>query len=243
MEAVNILGVNIHVLDNAAALGIIEDFVRSGKPHIVVTADSSGVVKAQKDEEFRHIINYADLVTPDGFGIIWASGVLGVPLPERVSGVDMVDRICEMSAKEGYGVYFLGSAPGTAESAAGKLKERYPNLKVAGIDHGFYRDEEWDGVAARVKEAKPDILFVAMGIPKQEKWISARMKELGVPVSMGVGGTFDVISGKIKRAPKWMQRHGLEWAYRLLSNPRKIKKVSALPIFVLYVLRKRLFGR
>ena len=237
MESRAILGINISAVDTAATLATIEEFVRSGRPHMVVTADSSAVVLAQKDRELREIINAADLVTPDSVGILWAARRFGTPLPERVSGVDIVEFLCDRAARSGYRVFLLGAAPGTAEAAAKTLQQKYPGLIVAGTHHGFFRPEDSASVIERIREAKPDILFVAMGIPLQEKWIHRHLEELQVPVSMGVGGTFDIVSGRVKRAPKWIRQHGLEWFFRLANNPRKIRKCLTLPVFVLMVLR------
>lgn len=237
IENKSILGVKISAVDTATALKAIEELIRNGLPHMVVTADSSAVVLAQRDHELRTIINSADLVTPDSVGILWAARRFGTPLPERVSGVDIVEHLCERASESGQRVFLLGAMPGVAEAAAEKLKERYPGLPVVGTHHGYFTPEESDSVVQMIRESKPDILFVAMGIPLQEKWIHRHLDELQVPVCIGVGGTFDVISGRTKRAPKWMQKRGLEWIYRLIGNPRKIRKCSTLPIFVFMVLR------
>jgi N-acetylglucosaminyldiphosphoundecaprenol N-acetyl-beta-D-mannosaminyltransferase len=237
LESIEIFGVKINRVDTDAALAIMEGFIREGGPHMVVTADSSCVVIAQDDPQLRDIVNNADLITPDGTGILWAARRFGTPLMERVSGCDMVDHMCERGAKKGYRVFLLGSAPGIADEAGEKLKERYPGLNVVGTQHGFFSSEESKGLVRSIRDLKPDLLFVAMGIPRQEKWISENLKELGVPVCIGVGGTFDVISGRVKRAPEWMQRRGLEWVYRLVSDPKKIKKVMTLPIFAWMVIK------
>ena len=239
IETKSILGVKISAVDTETTLAAIEDFIRNGRPHMVVTADSSSVVLAQKDRELQDIITAADLVTPDSVGIIWASRRFGTPLPERVSGVDIVEHLCERAAQHGYKVFLLGAKPGVADDAADRLRQRYPGLTIAGTHHGFFEPEDSGSLVRKIRDAKPDILLVAMGIPLQEKWIHEHLAELGVPVSIGVGGTFDVISGRTKRAPRWMQRHGLEWLYRLVSSPRKIRKCSTLPVFVLMVLSAR----
>ena len=226
----------IHDVDMAASLDAIDDFIRSRTPHIVVTADASCVVLARKDAELRDIVNSAHLVTPDSIGILWAARLNGNPLTERVSGVDMLVQLCERASRLAYRVFLLGAAPGVADAAAENLKKRYPGLDIVGVQHGYFKPEETEAVIGRIRSAQPDILFVAFGIPMQEKWIRRHMESLQVPVCMGVGGSFDVLSGKVKRAPRWMQRHGLEWVYRLASNPRKIGKVMTLPIFVALVL-------
>ena len=239
IPSITFLGVKVHRVDFAAALDAIRGFIRSGKPHIIVTADASGIVLAQRDEEYRRIVNNADLVTPDSMGILWGARKLGAPLIERVCGVDIARALCEISGQEDFSVFFLGAAPGVAESAADNLKSEFPGLRVAGVHDGYFGPDEDAEVVAKVRESGAKVLLVAMGIPKQEKWIAAHLNELGVCVAMGVGGSFDVFSGKVKRAPLWMQRRGLEWLYRLVSNPRKIGKVMTLPRFVWLVWRAK----
>lgn len=234
-----ILGLKIHCVTMDSAISIIEGFIAEKKPRMVVTADASAVVIARDDHELQSIINEADLVTPDSTGILWGAKRLKTPLIEKVSGADMVEKLCMIANEKGYSVFLLGSAPGITDKAAENLKSRYPNLQIAGTHHGYFKDGDSSEAEHMIKESKPDMLFVAMGIPMQEKWIKKHMDELGVPVSMGVGGTFDVISGNVKRAPLWMQNHGLEWMYRLISNPRKISKVMTLPVFVMMTLRSK----
>jgi N-acetylglucosaminyldiphosphoundecaprenol N-acetyl-beta-D-mannosaminyltransferase len=237
MQSISILGVRVDVTDTAAAMETMEGFIRSRQPHQVVTADASGVILAQRDRELMRIINGADLVTPDSTGILWAAKRFGTPLPERVSGIDLLQVLCAEAAKTGYGVFCLGSEPGVADAAAEELKRRYPGLDIVGTHHGYFGPEESDEVVRKVHDASPDILFVAFGIPRQEKWIHRYMKEMRVPLAIGVGGSFDVISGKVKRAPVWMQKHGLEWMHRLISNPKKYRKCMTLPVFAWKVLR------
>jgi N-acetylglucosaminyldiphosphoundecaprenol N-acetyl-beta-D-mannosaminyltransferase len=238
IERVQLLDVPVSKVTNQQALALLTEFIRSGEPHLVVTADASGVVTAARDPEFRTVVEGADLVTPDSAGILWAARRLGRPLPERVSGVDLAERLCEMAGQFGWGVFFFGAAPGVADEAARAMRARFPGLRVAGTAHGFLNEREQAALEKRICESRPEILFVAMGIPRQEKWIWSRMARLGVPVSMGVGGTFDVFAGRVSRAPVWMQRHGVEWLYRLWKNPRKIGKVATLPQFVLLVLSR-----
>jgi N-acetylglucosaminyldiphosphoundecaprenol N-acetyl-beta-D-mannosaminyltransferase len=227
-------------VNRARAMEILHRFIESGKPHLVVTADASGHVIARDDPEFLRIVNGAALITPDSTGVLWAARRLGTPLEERVSGVDLAEQLCADSARKGYGVYFFGAEPGVAEEAAEKIRERYPGAHIAGTAHGYIRTpEEEAAVIHDIQEKRPAVLLVAMGIPKQEKWITRHMDQLGVPVCMGVGGTFDVFSGRVDRAPVWMQRRGLEWLYRLYRNPRKLSKVATLPVFMLRVLTRR----
>jgi N-acetylglucosaminyldiphosphoundecaprenol N-acetyl-beta-D-mannosaminyltransferase len=245
MDDVRLLGLKIHRIRVADALSFIEDRIRQHEPTHVVTADASMVVLARQDPQLLAIVNGAELVTPDGSGILWASRLLGMPITERVSGVDLVARLCRLSAEagKGYRLYFLGSAPGVAQAAADKLTERYPGAQIVGTRDGFFKADEEAAVVQTVAAAKPDVVLVAFGIPKQEKFISRWRKEIGASVYIGVGGSFDVYSGLVKRAPVWMQNAGIEWVYRLCQNPKKISKVMTLPRFALLALRARITGK
>jgi len=241
MDATHILGVKIHRVTMDEALREIEGFVASGKGHLVVTVDASSVVIAQRDAEFREIVNGADLVTPDSAGILLAAKWFGCPLPERVSGVDLALRISERAAAAGWPMFLLGGAPGVAALAGQELRKRFAGLKIAGTHHGYFEDDE--EIVREIRESGAKVLFVALGIPKQEKWIQAHLKRLGVCAAIGVGGSLDVFSGKVPRAPEWMRRHGLEWIHRLLVNPRKIRKVALLPRFLLMVAAEKVTRR
>lgn len=234
---VELFGVPIANLTGQEALERIAEFVSSRRPHHVVTSDSLMLVRAQRDEEFRQILERADLVTPDGAGVIWAGRMLGQRLREKVSGVDLVERICGIAAERGFSVYLLGGSPGVAEEAARVLAQRHPGLKVAGTRHGYFCAGEEGEIVEGIAAVRPEVLFVGLGAPRQEKWITANLNRLGVPVCIGVGGSFDVISGRLARAPVWMQRWGLEWLYRVMKEPKRLPKLFGLPRFVLMTLR------
>ncbi len=238
-DRVQILGMPVDVLTMNGCMARIGEFVESGKPHLVVTADASGIVQAQTDPALAELYHTADLVTPDSAGVVWAMRRAGSPVPARVSGVDIVDRVCGVSSEKGWRVYFLGAAPGVAELAAERMRLRHPGCNIVGARHGYFPTESDAVVAAEVAEAKPDILFVAMGIPRQEKFIRATESVIGAKVAMGVGGTFDVFSGKVRRAPVFLQKMRMEWLWRLAQNPKKIGKVMLLPRFVSLILRER----
>jgi len=241
-QRVTILGAPVDRVTMTETITLLEAFVASKRPHLVVTADASGLAQAQSDPKHLAIIQSADLVTPDSVGVMWAAKRAGQPLPERVSGVDLEDRVCALSADKGYRIYFLGAAPGVAELAAEKLRLKHPGCNIVGARHGYFPADSDEVVAQEVAVFKPDFLFVAMGIPRQEKFIVATMPIIQAGVAMGVGGSFDVFSGKARRAPRFLQKIKMEWAWRLLSNPKKIAKVKNLPRFVLLVLRKRRSG-
>ncbi len=179
--------------------------------------------------------------------------MLNLPVYERVTGVDMVTGICERAAKNSYSIYILGSEHGIAETAATNLAKQYPGVRIAGTHHGFWRrdgqeaglsaDEADAKMADQIREAKPDVLFVAMGIPSQEKFIAAQIERMQVPVSLGVGGSFDVYAGKYKRAPQSVQRMGLEWIYRVWIDPSRWKRMGYVPRFMAFALREWIFGK
>jgi N-acetylglucosaminyldiphosphoundecaprenol N-acetyl-beta-D-mannosaminyltransferase len=231
-SSVEILGLPVHNVDMTGALAAIREFVKEGSPHHIVTADASMLVMAQEDTELREIIAGADLVTPDSIGVLWAAGRKKQSLIERVSGVEIAERVCAESAEQDYRVFFLGAAPGVADAAAAKMREKYPGARIVGTRDGFFNREQDQSVVDEIVAARANILFVAMGIPKQEKWIQRYRKQLGCAVLIGVGGTFDVLSGQVRRAPRIMQVLRLEWLWRVLSNPKKINKVMLLPRFV-----------
>jgi N-acetylglucosaminyldiphosphoundecaprenol N-acetyl-beta-D-mannosaminyltransferase len=231
-KVVELLGVPVHRTDVAAALHRISQFIEEGVPHQVVTPDSCALVRARHDPELMRILQSADLVTPDGAGLVWMAKVMGLPLWERVSGVDLMDHICELAAEKGYSIYLLGAAPGVAALAAVRLQERHPGLTVCGVMHGYFAPDQELEVVRDIAAAKPHILFVALGVPRQEKWIRQHLDELAVPVAIGVGGSFDVLSGRVKRAPMWMQRWGLEWLWRAAREPSRLPRLLALPRFV-----------
>ena len=222
------------------AIEAIDGYIRSRKPHQVVTADASTVVRAHEDEELGTIMRAADMVAADGAGVVWMARLLDLPIDERVSGCDMVLRICEMTAQKGYSVYILGGRPGVAEEASAELRRQFPRLIVVGTQHGYFAPEEEPGLIAHIRRQRPDVLFVALGIPKQEKWIRAHLDEVGVPVCIGVGGSFDVISGRVKRAPAWMRRCGLEWLWRTAREPRRLPRLWALPKLLFMTLKAAL---
>jgi N-acetylglucosaminyldiphosphoundecaprenol N-acetyl-beta-D-mannosaminyltransferase len=236
----DMLGVPLARIDMEGALAQVDQFIAERSPHMVVTSDSPSIVRARDDPEYQEIVRGADMVTADGRGVVWMARVLGLPVTERVSGVDLVQRICERAKERKYGVYLLGAQPGVAEAAARALESRCPGLRVVGTHHGYFAPEEEPAVVRAVAEAQPDILFVAFGAPRQEKWIRGHLAELHVPVAIGVGGSLDVIAGRVKRAPRWIQRLGLEWLYRVLREPSRLPRAWAVPRLMWMTLREAL---
>jgi N-acetylglucosaminyldiphosphoundecaprenol N-acetyl-beta-D-mannosaminyltransferase len=204
--------------------------------HQIVTVNPEFIMEARRNDAFRHCLNEASLAVPDGIGVVLAQRMQGVSTRGRIAGVDIVEGIAELSARNGFGVFLLGAAPGIAELAAEKLQQKYPGLRVVGTYAGSPRPEEEDQIVARVLAAKPHFLFVAYGAPRQDLWIQRNLTRLQVPVAMGVGGTFDFIAGIAVRAPRLLQRIGLEWLYRLAREPRRWRRMLALPRFAVAVL-------
>lgn len=234
---VHVLGVPVDQLTMDQTLERVEAMIESGESHLVVTADSSGIVMAQTDEELMSLYRKADLSTPDSNGVVWAMKRKGSPQRERVTGVELADRICALSPAKGWSIFLLGSEPGVAEQAARNLEIKYPGIKIAGHRHGYFKAEEDMDVAAEVAPFSPDVLLVAMGIPRQEKFIVRTMPTIRARVAIGVGGTLDVFAGKVKRAPVIFQKMKMEWLWRLLLNPTKFSKVKLLPKFVMMNLK------
>lgn len=232
-----ILGYNVSLLNQEDTLSLLEQWVHEKKPRLVITLDATGVMIARKNPKFSKTLQNADLRTADGAGLIWALGRNGVSA-NKVSGVDLVDKITALSAEKGYRIYFLGAAPEVAALAAEKMRLRHPGCNIVGARDGFFPASDFRRVAEEIATTKPDFLFVAMGMPRQEDFILETQDIIQAPVAMGVGGSFDVFSGKTKRAPVWMQRMHLEWLWRLVLNPTKIQKVKELPRFALTVLRE-----
>ncbi len=237
-ETYDLLGVRIHRVTMPEAMERVAEFIRADTPHLIVTSDAAGIIRAQDDPEMRQIMNQADLVTADGAGVVLAARLLNLGIDTRVAGCDMVVEICRVAAEMGRSVYLLGAAPGVADKAAQKLQEQVPGLQIAGIRDGYFTPEQEPEIIAEIRELRPAALFVALGAPRQEKWIVAHMHELGVAVCIGVGGSFDVISGLKPRAPLWMQRCGMEWLYRSLKEPRRIARLGALPRILLLTFRE-----
>lgn len=224
---VMLAGVAIDSCTMAQAVELVAARVRAGgPPGYVVTPNAQHLVLLQDDAQFRALYAAAMLSVADGMPLVWASRLFGTPLPERVNGTDLFVALCASAAESGHRVFLFGGRPGAAEAAAAELRRRFPALIVAGTccpPYGFESDEaELRRLDQVVGSARPELLFVGLGAPKQERWIAAHAVPLGVPVSLGIGVSFEFIGGLVSRAPAWMQRMGLEWLYRLLSEPRRL---------------------
>jgi len=240
MGRIKILEARVNRLEFSDVVGTIERFIEENNPHMVITANSLMVNYMEKDCELKEAFENAHLVVPDSVGIVWASRFLGYGRIERIPGIDLMWKLCEIAAKKGYRIYLLGSREAVVKGAAERLLDRFPSVTIAGTHHGYFSPGEEKNLIANIKRSSPHILFVGLSIPYQEKWISRHMSELNVPVCIGVGGSFDVISGRLKRAPVWMRRAGMEWFYRFLLEPYRLVRIMNLPVFVYKVVRQKM---
>ncbi len=235
--SIAILGVPVHDVTTEETLTLIDQFVSGRMSHQLCTVNPEFIMAAQSDTEFKQILQHSSLNLPDGIGVVWAAKRLGHPLRERVAGSDLVGQIADRAQTTGWRIFLLGAAEGVAEQAAIVLRERYPQTNIVGAYAGSPRLEDEADIAARIRASAADVLLVAYGAPKQDKWIARNIEQTGVAVAMGIGGSLDFIVGTQKRAPRWMQRSGLEWLYRLVREPWRWRRQLALPSFVWHVLR------
>jgi N-acetylglucosaminyldiphosphoundecaprenol N-acetyl-beta-D-mannosaminyltransferase len=244
-ESVYVLGVRVDRFSQRQALDRIGTMIAARRAsgnqlacQQVVTVNPEFVMAAQRNAEFRDCINRAALVVADGVGVVWATRYLGKPARERVTGTDTLVELAKLCATQGYRLYLLGAAPGVAEAAGKRLQELAPGLQIAGSYAGSPAPAEEEAILERIRGAQTDVLCVAYGAPAQELWIARNLARLPAAIAMGVGGAYDFISGRQRRAPKIMQRTGLEWAYRLYREPWRWRRMLALPQFMLKVILK-----
>lgn len=223
-QRIEMMGCQIDNLSMEETLQSIEGFIRSGKPHQHVVVNVDKLVKASRDPELRQIINDCALINADGMPVVWASRLLGKGLKERVAGVDLFEALMARAAERGWRVFLLGAREEVVSGVCRLYQKKYPNLPFAGYRNGYWKPEEEAGVVEQIKAANADLLFVAISSPKKEQFLGKYRAEMRIPFAMGVGGTFDVAVGKVKRAPVWMQKSGLEWFYRFLQEPRRMFK-------------------
>lgn len=236
MRTYKILGVKCHSLTMDEALDRLQEFLRADKTCLVVTVGPEMIMRAQEDEDFKSLVNAADLVVPDGSGVLWAASRCGIKIPERIAGVELIDKFAGiLASRKDSGLFLLGAAPGIAERAGERLKERYPELPLSGCHDGYFKE---DGpVVEQIRSSGAKVVYAALGSPKQEKWIRDRGNEAGLKIGIGVGGSFDVISGAKKRAPQFFIKLRLEWLYRLLCEPSRWRRFLAIPKFMYLVIK------
>ena len=235
----HVLGVPFDAVTMEEAVARAKKLLQEEGQHIICTPNPEIVMEAQKDQELMNILHEADMVVPDGIGVVWASKYSEIRLTERVAGYDLGQNLMAELAATGETFYFFGGAPGVASTAARKMMKKYPGLKVVGVHNGYFDEKEEKRIIQDIKEKSPSILLVGLGAPKQEKWIYDNIRLTGAKVAIGVGGSFDVMAGNVKRAPKIFQKLGLEWFHRLITQPTRWKRMMRLPKFALTVLKTK----
>ena len=250
---VDILGTKINQITMEETCSKIFSFIENNQKAFVVTPNAEMIMRARTNDELGKILNNADLSLPDGTGVLLASYFFGLDIEERVSGFDLLTKLLSYSNyNHKYSVYFLGGEPGIAKKMVERLKKEpdsalpnsenlSPNLEISGFHHGYLDQNLTKKVIRDINEKEPDILFVGMGVPLQEKFLKENLNKLNIRVGITVGGSFDVLAGELNRAPAWMQKIGLEWFYRLLQEPKRFKRILTLPHFVLLVFCKVIF--
>lgn len=229
-------GIKVDNISLNYALAKVRNWVVGNeKGNIIVTPDALAALRSRTDKRYSEIVEKAGLVLPDGAGLMLAMKLLGTPIQERIPGVEFTEHLCSKASYEGWGVWFLGGAPGVADTAAAKLQEKYPDLIISGTHDGYFPAEETESLCKTIANSGAKILFVGLGVPKQEYWLQQYIQDTGVVVGMGIGGTMDVISGKLKRAPQVWQKFALEWLFRVLQEPKRFKRILRLPVFVFYL--------
>ena len=233
----DIMGLQFDNVTMDEAVARAEQILAGEKTCYAVTPNAEIAYEALHDEQLRALLNGADLVLPDGAGVVLASKILKTPLKQKVAGVDFADRLLGILEKTGGGLFLLGSKPGIAELAAEKMVQKHPKLRICGMNDGYFKDE--GPIVEKINAAAPDVLFVCLGAPKQERFMKAHLDELRVKLMIGLGGSLDSFAGTVKRAPKWMIRGNLEWLYRLIKEPKRFGRMLRLPKYLLAVLRAR----
>jgi len=242
MKQVELLGVKVDRVSPQEAVAAILSFIQSGKPHIAITANPLMINHAVRDACLMEVFKNAGLVVADGIGVVLAARLWGVKL-ERLPGIDLIYMLLPLLCEKKYGIYMLGAGKEVIEKAAENICREFPGINITGSHHGYFvsGSPEEKEIINEIKSARPHLLLVGLNTPFQEKWIYSHLAELGVPACMGVGGSFDVISGRLKRAPLWMRKTGLEWLYRGLAETWRIKRLVQLPVFMAKVIWKRIF--
>ena len=236
-----ILGIQFDNLSREEAKAAGAAMLRSQDFHYAVTPNPEFILAADKDLEFQKILNKADLVLPDGIGVVYSAQILGRPLKGRVAGFDFACDMLDVLDQLGGRLYLLGAKPGVAGEAGRQILEAHPNIVLCGVHDGYFKDS--DPVARQVAEARPDLLFVCLGAPKQEKWIARFGLLTGAKLAIGLGGCLDVFAGNVERAPEKWQKAGMEWAYRLMKEPKRIGRMAKLPLVLVKAARERTVGR
>lgn len=238
-KKIDLFGCQVDALTMGETIDLVEEVIREGIPRQHVVVNVAKIVSMQKDSELKRIIKACDIVNVDGMPIVWASKLLNVPLPCRVAGVDLFQELVGVSAQKGYRPFFFGAKEEVVKQVVETFKSRHPGLQVAGYRNGYFKKDEECDIAEMIKDSKADMLFVGFPSPMKEKFLNKWMPTMKTPFCMGVGGSFDIVAGKTKRAPAMMQNYGLEWLYRIYQEPKRmwLRYAKTNPVFILMVLR------
>jgi N-acetylglucosaminyldiphosphoundecaprenol N-acetyl-beta-D-mannosaminyltransferase len=242
LQTINILDVPVAPFSMQETLTYLTSRLDTKKKTCVVTANAEIIMLGQGNSDYMKILQKAALVLPDGAGTVWAGRTLGYEVPERVAGFDLFLELIKVSALKKYKVFFFGSAPGVADIAKQKCEKMAPGVEIVGTRNGYFGEEDVDTIIDEINNSGANILFAALGAPKQEFWLDKNYDKINADLCMGIGGSFDVLAGKMERAPKWMQDASLEWFFRLYKQPSRFVRMLALPHFVIKVLHKKYWG-
>jgi N-acetylglucosaminyldiphosphoundecaprenol N-acetyl-beta-D-mannosaminyltransferase len=239
---IDILGVPVDCLTMDRTVELAASVLAGNLAQSIVAVNPEKVMRARYDVRLRDQLKRAGVLIPDGIGVVIAARILGLGRLQRVPGSELMPRLCDLAARTGRRVFLFGAAPDVNERAGQVLQERYRGLTIAGTQHGFLKDADMPDLIDRINSSKADMLFVALGSTKQEDWIDRYLPQLNVKICQGVGGTFDVIAGRVRRAPLAFRAVHLEWFYRLMTNPRRLHRQTALPRFAFHILKQRVMG-
>ena len=241
-SSVTIAGIPVANLTENETVAEIDRLIADQRPHYAAVVNAGKIVAANQDERLKQILLDADLVTADGMSVVWASRVLGQPLKQRVTGIDLFERLIAHAEQRGLSVYLLGAREESVRGVVEQFTKQYPSLQIAGYHNGYFTDSESQSLVESIRLSRADLLFVAMGSPAQEYWIASNVGHTGVRFALGVGGSFDHVSGLARRAPRWMQRIGFEWLYRFLREPRRMwrRYLIGNSLFILLIARQRI---
>ena len=234
-KSIRIMGIDCDAVTKAEVLAYFDDYLAEERCHHIITLNPEMILEAQTNSEFKELLSKADLKFPDGIGLVYASKIVGEPLTERVTGIDFANDALIRLAETGKTAYFFGSKPGIAELAAKNMEEKIPGLKVAGFHDGYFKPGAESAIIEEINASGADMLLLGLGSPKQEFFVQKYKEILKPKVAVGIGGSFDVWSGTLKRAPKFYIDHNIEWLYRLIQEPSRIKRMSKLPAFLIKV--------
>lgn len=238
MSRIDVMGVGFDDLTRDGAVALCKNLIEEHRSAYMVTPNPEIVMASWDDPALREAISNADLVIPDGIGVIKAAKILGTPLKERLPGIEIGEAILQYAAQSGKKVFLLGAKPGVADLAADRMREMFPGIDICGVNDGYFKDDA--AVIEKINAAKPDFLMVCLGFPKQELWMAQNASKLDVGLMAGLGGSLDVFAGTVLRAPEKWQRMNAEWLYRCIKEPWRFKRIARLPLFILKAIAKRI---